>query len=692
MLLSAISASVRPVAPLVAFLFGAAALSGCLFQPPPQETACTINRIITATFDTGQQDTSGEPKSEGESLYEHVKPSFKITLNNGGEASRFQVSYTDQLGNRVSRALSDFTSGSIPPGGTVTVPDINLTSPGSVTEGGNALCTRGFAFRDWFRIQQQGIGFLMDPGSALVYSTTAGGSFGGSISDIEWTPPGSDSTVKVNRADLEFNTDASGALSLTFANAPETVDTPDQSRQARKLDWSVSSTTHFPGSFEFDSIVDGEPFQFGIDVTDTKASVTAAGHLFVDTDSEIIRFALERGEIEFDAKVTAWSNKEDFEVCGGKTKEDQCEPEFIQGKLPIQQAIPHSSSDPRPREPSDEKGFIQTALEGFLAESLQVGDRLTAEFILRERVYAFALPEGFLAKVTFTLEATSLEDLTVPAGSFPAVKMLQELVVDVESPGAGDEGISIHETLSRVTSWLHRENFLVLKVRGESPVDFNKFVQDLVKAIPDAYWAQLGTPRPDPESFSVVADGVTTVELTRLSGSAAMSPWIGVMLAQVLPLVAGSSFGLIGTLGAGGFGSLLGGGAQQTKPVTAAISIATYDIDTDAKTDSIRITLSQSPQALPWTQVQIVRNGTVMGASGAAPLTQVYENSASMSSEPIVLGSESTSPGDWANGDSLFMRCDTVGSGSPAVNQEIIVVIRGTVVHTQAVLCEESVA
>lgn len=131
---------------------------------------------------------------------------------------------------------------------------------------------------------------------------------------------------------------------------------------------------------------------------------------------------------------------------------------------------------------------------------------------------------------------------------------------------------------------------------------------------------------------------------------------------------------------------------SQSKPVVAAISVATYDNDTDNKADGIRVTLSESAQAIPWTQVQITRNGTVMGSVSINGALAVYENHQARQDNTTikVLGSTSTSSGDWANGDSLYMRCDTVGSGNPAVNQEIVVTIRGTVVHTQRVLCEET--
>lgn len=127
---------------------------------------------------------------------------------------------------------------------------------------------------------------------------------------------------------------------------------------------------------------------------------------------------------------------------------------------------------------------------------------------------------------------------------------------------------------------------------------------------------------------------------------------------------------------------------SQSKPVVAAISMASYDNNTNNKMDGIRVTLSESAQAIPWTQVQITRNGTVMGPSTANGATAVHENNQARLSGIVQLGSASTSAGDWANGDSLFMRCDTVGG--PAVSQELVVTIRGTVVSTQTILCEET--
>ncbi|HVL86399.1 MAG TPA: hypothetical protein VM681_00120 [Candidatus Thermoplasmatota archaeon] len=649
----------------VATVLLGAAFAGCLFSGPAGP-ACVLNRIIDVRI------SSSEPV---ESFEEALFPSFKLTLRTEGDASRWALAYKDKQGNLQTKTLAQLgLTSSFSAGTELRVPDVALDSPGTVLRDGEIACSRSAAPQSWWTAGGVPLGLALEPGESLAFRLGSNGELATSGRDIRLFPEPSAPTLE--RVTASFRVQTSGDVSLASGSEFAPLATDLGPRQARNVAWGYSTAASFPLLFDLRASLMGQTVELGLELADTRAEFTAAGNVKVGEARDLLSFAADRGQISADATLYGWSSPDapsPFPGCEGRSREDRCEVPSFGNLFPLQRdlpayALPVPSILPMPAEQ-------RAALEAFLAERLEVGDALSLEAAvsgaeLNRGAFASLWPADFRGRMRFSMEVTGLRDVTVAAGTFPAVEIVQQLRVEASATGgAGAAALELRETLARTTVRLHRDTFVPLQVESEVPVNMNELARKVLRSIPANLWPA-GPPNLDNLSFTL--DGRSTLELSRMTGSPRMAPWVAVSLAYALP--AFSAAGLTAV------GNAFGGDSMpeniQPSPVQATVVASATDRDGDSRTDTIRLFLADSPEA-PFGGEHVYVSVDGFDTQPCAVLP-TGTPPAYACAEPLGYGSY------WHNGAVIYVACTATGENA------VFVAIRGAVVLAQAVRCDQS--
>ena len=561
---------------LVVLALLSASLAGC-FAPSPGAPPCGIARIVEVT---------SAPQADEEAS---VQTSFRVTLHQAGDGRAWTVSYTDERGENRTRALAELGLAAFSPGAQVVVPDARLASAAVVRNGDAVACQRHPAGEPWWTLDGTPTGVLLAPGAQLRFALSSNGEFGVSGSDLRL---GDGSSAVLERFHAGLRYEMGGELALA---AGQDLVPWGGGREARNVTWSLSSLARFPSLLEFRSNVSNRSVESGLEVAQTAAHVAASGALAVDASRRILSLALARGSVDVDATIYGWTSDPSFPVtpgCEGKTRQDRCEPEGFDGMFPILYDLRPGIHVVQPRGRPPDAATL-ASFEAFLAHGVEPGDALSVVVAVTGADLNAAgfssqrWPADLAGSLRFRLEATRVVDVSVPAGTFPAVELAQEMRLEASTegePGSLLGPVRLDETVSQATVHLHRFTFVPLRVESQSPVAFDALVETLLRALPESTWGALG--RPDLSAMDFLLSGRSRVELSQVSGESRMSAWAAVAFAQALPAVATASLALVGPSlappGAGG-----GNGPPQ-----GLLSSGTIDRDANARNDTVWLQLA----------------------------------------------------------------------------------------------------
>lgn len=293
----------------------------------------------------------------------------------------------------------------------------------------------------------------------------------------------------------------------------------------------------------------GAPGTAGVVAGVNEASARGSAKLWIK-DGEPAAAQFLGGGATADPRVTMWADGffadlAQGQSCAGKSRADACEPEEIE---PFSHTADPSDKEvfaaaDMPRAEDDAGREALALLQRLFAQDIVPGD--SAKLIARGDAEDFSggdpnAPQGnFLFE--FTLDAVAVEDVTVPAGTFSALKILEETrtVLNVQQfrdPSGTTlvQPFGIDETIARVTMWIDAKTYEPVKMVAETPIDVDAVLKRMMESVDASAWDQIGGKPLSERDWRVSASASSSYELREHRPGTQFSALVGLGLAHSL--------------------------------------------------------------------------------------------------------------------------------------------------------------
>lgn len=524
---------------VIVALFVGAIFAGCA-TPSAQAKSLTLNRQVRLHYDNQNADMlDSDP-------YAFISSSFVVRVGDSPlSAAAATISFTDKAGVVVSRPLSDFTSvATLAPGAEVVIPETNLTSDAVLSLDGVVLASRARAAQDWWVAGGYPIGFRMEPGALLSYTATVKGHEAMTLRDIESID--AEAPYRLDKLDASLGVEFAGTFDVSLASATENIQATS-AHDARALAWKTKGTLSMPMLLDVaaTNTSSGNKLEGGVQVLpNTGGSLDVSGKLWWNASQAPVRSDNDAGTVTTNADVISWLTGEDELVsefsCAGKARGDGCRPsEFELEEANTTETIDASSTN-LDNLPWSIQADVFSNLTRALSEDLVPGDELRFDIdVDRDHLGdtdSSDLPNPFSFKASAVLRAVQDERVTVAAGEFDAIKVVEQFDFSIVSGELRDsEGklrmraFTIDQRVIDTTFWLAKDTFVPLRVQTSSPFDLNKVVDNLINALPDETWAEASIKPITGDNVDFTVEVTSTLELASMTGKTSLSPWVSLM-------------------------------------------------------------------------------------------------------------------------------------------------------------------
>lgn len=510
----------------------ATAFAGCLSADSGGEP--TISRVYTLTVDPATA-RAAEEKADNDpeaALRELLATTIVVRVENAGD---YTLEFTDESGAPQTRTLTG-----LQPGSPQSVEGADPLAPVVLKQGETVITVRGGINAVWWHAGDMPLGLNMTPGAKAKYTFANRVQEGLTLTDLKVEQQG----VEVSSLSLTLRLPIEGTASWELgADAGE----------GQPL--TVAGEVHVPpaagdlGTLEVTASMNGEPGTAGFVAGVNEATASGSARMWI-RDGQPIAAQFLGGTAKFDPKVSVWADGFFADMsgefsCAGKTRADNCQPEELDSFEETQAASEKETFEPAdyPKVEDEEARKALALIERIFAQDLQVGDKLVfkggadAEDLAGGDPTA---PKGDF-EFSFTLEAVGIEDVTVPAGTFQAIKLIEETrtrvnVEDFTDPDGNHilSALSIDETIARATYWLDAKTYQPLKMTATTPFNADALVKSILNAIDDDAWADIGGKPIDSSKFTLTALAESSYEATEVAPTTQFSAVVGLALAHTV--------------------------------------------------------------------------------------------------------------------------------------------------------------
>jgi hypothetical protein len=581
-------------------VLGPAILAGCASPGGAQNPEFTLNRQVRFHVDNGNVETKDDP-------YKFLSSTFIVRIGNAAVTpSAVSIVYQDRTGANVTKALSSFTDkASLAPGDEVRIEDANITSDAALVRDGATVVSRARAPEAWWVSEGYPIGFEMDPGSALGYKLTSEASETFALSNIKMKGEGAPT---LNSLTGKVGAVFSGTVDLAYAK--DLADVQAHTMQsARAMTWKTAGTMGIPVVLEASMAVpDKGTVAGGIEsLPATSVSFDASGRVYWNASGAAVRTEVDGGNATTKLDVVGWQTGEnpfgDFS-CAGKARSDQCRLTEVPDNGKEKTTPLPSSSQNLDEFPWNVAPEVVANLTRFLAEDIVPGDEFRFDVDvtlegLKDYRPADGAPKHTRIAGGASMKATSFEDVTVAAGTFNALKIVErvDFLLDVgealDATGAQTfKPFHTEQKVVETTFWLERDTFTPLRIQQTVPLQMGEVVDALLRSVGDKGWTQAQIDPLGPNNVDLTIEGKVDLELAKKTGTSRFSPWLvlaGFHAFTAIPGLAGASAAQ-GALGATPWTGARQEAAYPTSPPYPTPSTPPYDYGDGSSAKSLAVT------------------------------------------------------------------------------------------------------
>lgn len=536
---------------LVVATLVAASLAGCLNNGTTREDPVgdyLVSREYTVAVDPDTWSKVARATDPETALKELMVSTLVVRVAAAGD---YVLKYTDKSGIAQERTLTG-----LEPGKPTTVRDVDPLTAATLLKEGAVKFERKAKTTEWWHKGDIPLGLSIEKGSKAAYAYRMESSSEFSLANLHVEEDGE--TANLANIEASVTMPVTGTFSYELKPTLEADGYPLD--LAASLALAPSSSSVFLVSATGD--VNGQPGTVGLDFSEATASLTANLRAWI-RDGEPTRAQFRGGHVTFDPTITAWATgpfAEDapFPSCANRTRDSNCRPTEIYDaeryRIPMDRDLAGDSAkslDPgTPKVTSERDRKILSFVTRLFAEELVPGDAL----MLAIGTTADALhASGSIFEMggSFVLEVVGEEDVTVPAGTFKAMKVTQTLrtyanIQRIADPANTTRTVvnpfQMDETVSRTTFWFATDTHQPLKVVSEFPLDLNALTDDILDALEARVWETSGVDPIQSDQVDWRQTGRYTLEATTLEGQTAVAPVVGYALATAL--TQGSSLAL----------------------------------------------------------------------------------------------------------------------------------------------------
>lgn len=582
----------------------ATALAGCL--TPETTDSALISRQHVMVLDPKIAEQLEEYGDDPEGALDLLLDTTLVVR--APDEGDYVLEYTDESGASRTKELTGMT-----PGTPQMVSGADPLAPAVLKRGGEIAAVRAGMNGAWWRVGDVPLGFNVTPGAKSLYDVNARLEEALTLSDLN-----------VEQMDLQVASLAF-RLNLPLAGVASWEMSPDDGIGAPVLlngEVSIPSNAGDLATIDVTATMEGRQGTAGLVSSFSEAVARGSAKVWIKDEQPVAAQFL-GGSAKATPRVTMWADGffadlAEGQSCAGKSRADACSPtelEAFDETVDADERIDFPVED-YPKADDDESAREAIALlQRLFAVDIVPGDSATLTFRADSRDIMGgdpSAPDGdFLFE--FSIEATDVEDVTVPAGTFRALKILEETrtVLNLRQldDGAGTtlvEGFSMDETVARMTMWLDASTYEPVKMVAETPIDLDSLLKRMMDAIEPGVWDQIGGKPIENSQWKVTATGESSYALREHRDGTHFSALAGLSLAHMLA----------GTFSGGPAGALMTGFGT-SRAVGSAIPVPeAYPYDEDYPTEAPRF----EPISLSLTSAGALENGmkdyTVAAASG----------------------------------------------------------------------------
>lgn len=537
--------------PILVVALVATAFAGCLAEQT--SGIPTISRVhtLTLTRDTLER-ADGRSEDPLAALRELLATELVVRVQDEGD---YTLGYTDANGVAQTRALTGAT-----PGTPIVVSGADPIAPAVLKRGEETISVRAGINGAWWHAGDVPLGFNMTQGAKASYDVRARVTESVSLTDLDVTSE----KVHVQAATFELRLPIEGTVSWEL-QPPDGLGSP----VFVSGDVRIPSSAGDLATLDITATLDGKPGTAGaIAGVDTASASGSAKMWFRDGQPTGAQFL--GSSVRADPRITMWADgafvdlaggEESFS-CAGTSRADACQPSEIepfQEDTPAEERVAFDPVD-LPRAEDDDAREAITLMERLFSLDIQAGDKAVVIGRADTADFGASGPDSARASALFefSIEAVGTEDVTVPAGTFQALKIVEVTRTKLEVaavPGPNGPALrefSLDETIARTTFWLDTTTYMPLKLVAETPFDIDPILKRLVNALDPSVWEEIGGKPIDDSNWRVVALAESSYEATRITPATHFSALVGLGLAHSLT---GSAGALPAFMGLGGFAS-----------------------------------------------------------------------------------------------------------------------------------------
>ena len=514
---------------LLGLVFGG--MAGCLTQTPEaDEPEYLVSRIHTLTIDRGSVERA-ESMGGPDGVRELIRTDIEVRV---GSVGTYALEYTTRLGVVKTDPLV-----ALAPGLPATVGDVDPFAPVKLRKGTEVVFERAANVQDWFHVGDVPLGLTMTPGASASYASTARVTESISLSDIE-VP---EANVKLDSLEFTLKLPLDGTLRYELG-----AQGADGAPLEIEGSYSIPSGQGDLISAEIKATQEGTAGTAGVKAGVEQALAKGGITLWIK-DGQPIAGRFDGGEVSVDPMVAMWADGFFGEMaegssCAGKTKADNCQPEEIES---FQETIDPSEREDFPVEDfprvSDDEEVQKGVdlLKTLFAVDVAQGDKVQLIATVQDEDIPDA-PADFQgeSRTEWILEAVGTESVTVKAGTFETIKIVQTLTTrTTTSPLRADgevlvKALNVNETITRTTFWLDAQTYQPIKMTAEVPVDIDRLFKDILASVGDKAWREAGMDPVREDQWRITAKAEASYEAVRIDPTTRFSAVVGLMTAQAL--------------------------------------------------------------------------------------------------------------------------------------------------------------
>lgn len=514
-----------------------AAFAGCATDVGASNDQLTLSRQIRVHFD------SENLNARSDDVYDYVEAAFVVRVNGDPIVpATATIAYQDKEGRTVTRPLSDFTSlTSLTKGTEVRVGDANISSEAVLVVAGKEVASRARPHTEWWNVGGYPIGVKMTPGSALGYKMTGSGSESFTLTDLKGKGDMAEDFV-VDRLAASFGVRFDGTMEVGLGSTPASV-VAEHEHSAYPLDWR--SKGHITLSASADAtgrnLTTGRAITAGAQLTpDTGIDFDALGRVWWNVSGSPVRSDVSGGNWSSKVDATGWltgaPELDSSFSCAGKAKADACHLTEIPKDVKSGAGTIPSDTTNLDTFPWDVDPEVVANLTRFLDEDLVPGDELRFDVdVDSAKLDGWSPsdgPQSFHITGAAVLRADDFEKVTVAAGSFDALKVVERIDMTIDAGATEQSGkvvlkpFILQERFVDTTFWLQKDTFVPLRIEQTIPFDLNKVVDTAIDNLGEGAWDDAPIEKLTGQNVDAKVEATSAIELTRNVDGARFSPFV----------------------------------------------------------------------------------------------------------------------------------------------------------------------